>query len=41
MGFLIQKLPFAWWLREIAQLQSKELRFQATSLLTFQEVVEA
>ena len=42
MSFLIWKLPFAWWMREIAQQQrAGGLQFQATAFLTVQEVAEA
>ena len=41
IGFLIWNLPFVWWVREIAQQQRGGLQFQATALLTLQEVAEA
>ena len=40
-SFLIRKLPFARWVRESAQVQWADLRFQALTLLTLQEVAEA
>ena len=40
VGFLIHKLPFAWWVWEIAQEHCTDLHFQTTSLLTLLEVVE-
>ena len=40
-GFLIRKLPFVQWVREIAQEQCSNLHFQATALLTLQEATEA
>ena len=39
--FLIRKLTFARWVREIFQEQMGNLRFQAMSLLTLQEAAEA
>ena len=41
MSFLIRKLSFARWVWEIACEQCVDLYFQATSLLTLQEVAEA
>ena len=40
-GLLSRKLPFARWVREIAQEQQGNLRFWALALLTLQEVAEA
>ena len=40
-GFLIRKLSFVRWVREIAQEEWGDLRFQALALLTLQEVAEA
>ena len=40
-GFLIRKLPFARWVREIAQQQGGDLHFQALALLILQEAAEA
>ena len=39
-GFLIRKLPFVRWVREIAQEQSGDLQFQASALLGLQEAAE-
>ena len=41
MGFLIRRLPFWWWVREITQKQLGNMHFQAAALLTLQEAVEA
>ena len=40
-SFLLMKLPFVMWVREVIQEQWVDLRFQALALLTFQEVAEA
>ena len=40
-GFLVKKLPFARWVREIAQGQWGNLSFQVMALLALQEVAEA
>ena len=39
-GFLIRKLPFTRWMREITQQLRDDLRFQTMALLTLQEAVE-
>ena len=41
MGFLIRKLLFAQWVREIMQEQHGDLHFQVTTLLALQEATEA
>ena len=40
-SFLIRKLPFVRWVREIVQEQWGNLRFQALALLILQEMAEA
>ena len=40
-GFLIRKLPFVQWVREIIQQQRGDQRSQAMALLALQEAAEA
>ena len=41
MGFLIRKLPFTKWVREITQAYRGDLNFQVMALLNLQEAAEA
>ena len=40
-GFLIRKLPFVRWVRQIAQAQWGDFCFQALALLALQKAAEA